>query len=329
MGGDSPEEIIKGGVIAAKENPDLRIVMTGDEALIKSVLAKENADETLLDIIPTLEVVTNDDVPTLAVKSKKNSSMVKAFYLLKDDEDGMGIISTGSTGAVLTSATLILGRLKNIYRPTMVSFLPTLKGGIVAIADCGANVDSRPEYLLQYGMMASECYAAMYGVEKPRVALVNVGTEEKKGNTLTHEAFALLKNSGLNFVGNMEARDACTGEYDILVADGFDGNILLKSIEGTASMFSKLLKKNIMESFSAKIGYFFMKKAMKALKNQMDFNNYGGAVFLGVKKLVIKAHGSSKAAAVVNSVKQIKRMYDGNVMSAIENNLIPAEPAEK
>lgn len=324
MGGDRPEEIVKGAIIAAKQNPDLRIVVTGEQTLIESVIKAEKVDASLIDTIFTEEVITNEESPTTAVKSKKNSSMVKGFYTLRDDDDAIGVVSTGSTGAVLTSATLILGRLKGVYRPAMVTFIPTLKSGLVAISDCGANVDSRPEYLLQYGIMASHCYRALYNVEKPRVALLNVGTEDKKGNTLTHEAFALLKDSGLNFSGNMEARDTCSGNYDVIVADGFDGNILLKSVEGTASMYSKLLKQHIMSSFGAKIGYLFMKKAMKNLKAQMDFNNYGGAVFLGVKKLVIKAHGSSKAAAVYNSVKQIRSMYDGNVIKSI-SDVISAE----
>lgn len=317
MGGDRPDEIVKGAINAAKENADIRIVVTGGKDLIENVMTAEKIPEGLIDTVFTDEIITNEESPTMAVKTKKNSSMVKGFYMLRDDDECMGIISTGSTGAVLTSATLILGRLKGIFRPTMVSFLPTLKGSLVAVADCGANVDSRPEYLQQYGIMASHCYSAIYKIEKPRVALLNIGTEDKKGNTLTHEAFGLLQESGLNFVGNMEARDACTGNYDVIVADGFDGNILIKSIEGTASMVTKLLKQNIMASASAKIGYLFMKKAMKSLKDQMDFNNYGGAVFLGVKKLVIKAHGSSKAAAIYNSVKQIRSMYDGKVIEAI------------
>ena len=323
MGGDKPEEIIKGALLSAKDNGDMRIIVTGDEQLIRSVMAAENAADGLIDIVAADEVITNDDVPTIAVKNKKNSSMVKGCYLLRDDNENIGIISSGSTGALLTSATLILGRLPNIFRPTMVSFLPTVTGGLVALADCGANVDSRPEYLLQYGIMASHCFSALCGVESPRVALLNVGTEDKKGNTLTHETFPLLKSSGLNFMGNMEARDACGGNYDVLVADGFDGNILLKSIEGTVSMFSKMLKQQIMQSAAAKFGYLFTKGAINKLKSRMDFNNYGGAVFLGVKKLVIKAHGSSKAGAIYNSVKQIRSMYDGGVIGKIEQGITP------
>ena len=319
MGGDKPEENVKGALQAAKNFPDVRFVVVGDKEIINNVLASENASS--VDVVGTSEIITNEESPTMAIKTKKDSSMVVALRTLKDEEDAIGMVSTGSTGAVLTGGSLIIGRLPGIYRPTLLAQLPNVDGGVVCVADGGANVDSRPEWLYQFAIMGNAYMRAMTGNERPVVALLNVGTEEHKGNELTHAAYGLLKNSGLNFVGNMEARDALCGKYDVLVCDGYDGNILIKSNEGAAKTIMSMLKQNISASTSAKIGYLFMKKALRKLRGQMDFNNYGGAPFLGIKKCVIKAHGASKAAAIYNSADQIMKIHAGNVVKSIEEEV--------
>lgn len=319
MGGDKPEEVVKGAVQAAKALPEVTITVVGDKSLIDGVLATEKCSS--VEVVATSEVVTNDESPTMAIKTKKDSSMVVALRLLKSDSDAIGMVSTGSTGAVLTGGSLIIGRLPGIYRPTLLAQLPNVEGGVVCVADGGANVDSRPEWLYQFAVMGNAYMRAMTGKDRPVVALLNVGTEEHKGNELTHAAYSLLSDSGLNFVGNMEARDALCGKYDVLVCDGYDGNILIKSNEGAAKTIMTLLKQNISASTSAKIGYLFMKKALKNLRSQMDFNNYGGAPFLGIKKCVIKAHGASNAAAIYNSVSQIIKIHKGNVVQSIEEEV--------
>ncbi len=320
MGGDRPEEIVRGAFLSAKKFGDTKFVAVGDKAFVYKIAAEENAGG-LLDVIDASEVVSNDESPTMAIKTKKDSSMVKSLYALKDDDDAIGMVSTGSTGAVLTGGSLIIGRLPGIYRPTLLSQIPNEVGGVTCIADSGANVDAHPEWLYQFAVMGSAYMRAMTGKEKPSVALLSVGTEEHKGNELTRAAYALLKNSNLNFLGNMEAREALSGDYDVLVCDGYDGNILIKSTEGAAKTIMSLLKQNVMASASAKIGYLFMKKALRNLKNYMDFNNYGGGPFLGIKKAVIKAHGASKAASVYNSVIQIRKIYEGQVIEAISREV--------
>lgn len=320
MGGDNPEEVVKGAAQAAKEFKDVKFVVVGDHEVIDGVLAAENA-AAALEVVATTEVVTNEESPTMAIKTKKDSSMVVALNLLKNDDDAIGMISTGSTGAVLTGGSLIIGRLPGIYRPTLLAQLPNVEGGVVCVADGGANVDSRPEWLYQFAVMGNAYMRAMTGKDKPVVALLSVGTEEHKGNELTRAAYALLQSSGLNFVGNMEARDALCGKYDVLVCDGYDGNILIKSNEGAAKTIMTMLKQNITASTSAKIGYLFMKKALRKLRDQMDFNNYGGAPFLGIKKCVIKAHGASKAAAIYNSVIQTMKIHAGDVVKSIEEEV--------
>ncbi len=316
MGGDRPEEIVKGAFMSAKKFGDMKFIAVGDKTLIDKIAAEENAGG-LLDVVSTSEVISNDESPTMAVKTKKDSSMVRSLYMLKEDADAIGMVSTGSTGAVLTGGSLIIGRLPGIYRPTLLSRIPNVVGGTTCIADSGANVDAHPEWLYQFALMGSAYMKAMTGKEKPTVALLSVGPEEHKGNELTRAAYALLKKSDLNFVGNMEAREALSGEYDVLVCDGYDGNILIKSTEGAAKTIMSLLKQNVMASTSAKIGYLFMKKALRNLKNYMDFNNYGGGPFLGINKSIIKAHGASKAASVYNSVIQIRKIHEGKVIETI------------
>ena len=320
MGGDRPAEIIQGAVSAAKEHADITIVLAGSRELISDALSGAGIPDNI-ETKYTSEVITNDDSPTMAIKTKKDSSLVRVFDMLAKDDEALGVISAGSTGAVLTGATLLIGRMEGIYRPTLISHLPTMDGGSVCITDCGANMDSHPEWLVQFAVMGSAYMRAMTGKEEPRVALLNVGTEDHKGNTLLRETYPLLKSSDLNFVGNMEARDTLTGKYDVVVCDGYDGNVLLKGSEGAAKMVMKALKNAIMSSLSAKIGYLFMKKAFSKLRRDMHYNNYGGGVFLGTKKPVIKAHGSSNAAAIKQCVNQLLSIRRGNVYDVVRKGI--------
>ncbi|MDE7395549.1 MAG: phosphate acyltransferase PlsX [Clostridiales bacterium] len=319
FGGDnSPNAQITGGLNFLAQNNDFSLIFTGDEALIKKELDKYKYDASRVEIVHAPEVISNEESPTAAIKTKKESSMVKAFDIVKNDPDAVAMLSSGSTGAILTGAVLKIGRIEGVLRPTLAPILPTkLKKG-VCLVDGGANVDCRPEYLVQFALMGVCYMRAMSEIENPRVGLVSVGTEDKKGNELSKAAFAALKELPINFAGNMEARDALTGEYDLLVADGFAGNVLLKTVEGTAMMVMSRLKAAIMGSTSAKFGSLFMKKAFKQLKRDMDYNAYGGAPFLGIEKIVVKAHGASNTAAIEAALVQIKKMAKGDVVGNIK-----------
>ena len=323
MGGDSPAEIVKGAAIAATNHPETEFVLVGDGKFTENIVRDYNVNN--IRIVNAEEVISNDESPTMAIKTKKNSSLVMAFNMLKSDDDALGLISAGSTGAVLTGATLIIGRMEGIYRPTLIAHLPTMNGGSVCITDSGANMDSHPEWLVQFAVMGSAYMRAVTGKERPAVGLLNVGTEPHKGNNLVRETYKLLSESKLNFIGNMEARDTLSGKYDVVVCDGYDGNVLLKGSEGAAKMVMKSLKNAILSSVRAKIGYLFMKKALNGLRRDMDYNNYGGGAFLGTKKPVIKAHGSSNSAAIAQSVEQLIKIKNGNVLQTIKEGIAESE----
>ena len=322
MGGDNaPVETIAGAIKAINDNKDMHVVLSGKTELIQQELAKYKYDEAQISILEADEIITNDESPTMAIKTKKDSSLVKAFDLALNDNDVVGLVSAGSTGAVLTGGFLKFGRMKGIFRPALCPVMPTMDGGNVSICDCGANMDCKPEYLEQFAIMGS-AYHKVLGKENPRVALLNVGTEDHKGDTRTKETFALLKeNKNINFVGNMEARDALIGEYDVIVTDGFAGNVLLKSMEGTLKSFLKVLKSEIQSSVSSKFGYIFMRKTFKKIKKQFDYNQYGGAVLLGCKKLLVKAHGSSKSDSFAVCLNQVYNMHKGDLIGKITDAL--------
>ncbi|MCL2234147.1 MAG: phosphate acyltransferase PlsX [Firmicutes bacterium] len=318
---NSPHEIVAGCVLALEKTKDVSLVLTGSKELIEAELKKHSGvDYSRVEIVHASEVITNHDAPSNAIKQKLDSSLVKALERTKSDDDVAGMVSAGSTGAVLIGGIFKVGRIKGISRPALCPLLPTSLGGHVALIDGGSNVDCKPEFLTQFAMMGS-IYAQSRGVENPRVGLVNVGVEDKKGNELTHAAFPLLKEMDINFVGNMEARDALSGNYDVLVADGFIGNVLLKSVEGTALMIMKRLKDTIMESTSAKIGAMFMKGAFKKFKGMMDYSQLGGAPFLGVEKILIKSHGSSKATSIAASIQQVIDMDKANLIEKIREGV--------
>lgn len=324
FGGDNaPEEIVKGAITSVNLLDDVEIILTGDSAKINAVIQNYGYTGNKLTVVDAPEVITNDESPTIAIRQKKNSSLVVGLDMLKENQDIVGLISAGSTGAVLTGATLRVGRIKGVSRPALAPVLPNLQDGNTLLIDSGANVDCKPEYLLQFAIMGSEYMRAMYGIDNPRVGLVSVGTEDHKGNNLTHEAFALLKQAkNINFVGNMEARDALSGNYDVLVCDGFVGNTLLKSTEGAVDCVNKLLKQEILKlGLKGKLGYLMLKKAFKGLKNRMNYTSKGGAAFLGVKKLVVKSHGSSKAETIYSCVRQVRALASANMVANLESNL--------
>ncbi len=320
---DNPEEVIRGCALAL-QNEKCELILTGNEDTINKVLSLYNVDRTKLEIIDAKDVITNEDVPTLAIRRKTESSLVKAYEALKRD-DVIGLISAGSTGAVLSGGVFKLGRIRGIHRPALAPILPTVNCKEVCLIDCGANVDCRPEYLVEFAMMGVSYMKSVYGIESPRVGLVSNGVEDKKGNELCKEVFARLKKLPINFVGNMEAREALSGDYDVLVCDGFVGNVLLKSVEGVAHMVIRVFKNAIMESGMAKIGALFMKKAFSKVKNKMDYQQKGGAPLLGVEKIVVKSHGASNSDAIQVSIKQVLKMHEGKLIDNIKSGLATLE----
>lgn len=323
FGADKGEEVVvRGCVDALNLKSDLELILVGNTDIVEPLLAACAYDKSRLEVIDAKDTITNNESPTVAIKTKKQSSMVVACDICRERDDVDGIISAGSTGALLTGAIFKIGRLPGVLRPALSPLVPIGDGRYLAICDSGANMDCRPEYLAQFAIMASSLMKAVAGIENPKVALVSVGEEDKKGNELTHAAFPLVKATGVNFVGNMEARYALTGDYDVIVCDGFVGNVLLKTIEGTALYVMRSLKHEIMQSKKAKIGAFFMKGAFSKLKNQMDYQKVGGACFLGIKKIVVKAHGSSSAEAVCASIITACKLKEKKYIEETASNIM-------
>lgn len=321
-GGDNaPDEILKGCVLALNSNRDISLVMVGKQAEMEEKLSSENYDKERVEFVDAQDVITCDEAPTTAIRLKKESSLVKALDITKADDDVIGMVSAGSTGAVLTGALLKIGRIRGISRPALAPALPTLEGGNVLIIDCGANVDCRPEMIYQFALMGSAYMKAVYNIEDPRVGLLSNGTEDAKGNQLTKEAFSLLKDSSLNFVGNMEARDITSGNYDVIACDGFMGNIALKASEGVANMMLKMIKREVYGSFKGKLGGALLKGSFNKIRSTLDYNQHGGAPFIGVEKLVIKSHGSSKAQSICGSIMQVVNMHKNDLIGKIKAEL--------
>lgn len=319
---------VEASINAIKLYNDLTIVLCGKRKELETNLANFTYDKNRIEIIDAEEVITNEESPTEAVKNKPNSSLVKAFECLKQNEDVAGLVSCGSTGAVLTGAFLKVGRIKGISRPALCPILPTKNGGRVMLIDSGANVDCKPINICHFALLGSTYAKAIFNIEKPRVALLNIGTEDKKGNEFCHECFAELKKMPINFVGNMESRDFLSGDYDVVVCDGFYGNILLKSVEGTALFVMSVLKDNIKSSFKSKLGAMLMKKSLRNVKNTLNYNAYGGAAFLGAKKLVVKGHGASDALAFLKSIEQVRTLYLKDFCKTIEEQLSAIQTGE-
>ena len=324
-GGDySPSEPILGAIKAIKNIEDLSVIFCGPKAEIEQVLTSNNCDMSRVEIIDAPDTITNMDIPTVAIKQKTESSMYHAFEQLRTNDETCGLVSCGSTGALLTGAFLRLGRIKGVSRPALCPILPTINDEhpIVSIADCGANVDSKPINLVHFAVMGNAYLKAVYGIENPRIALLSNGTEDKKGNELTHATFPILKGlEDINFVGNMEARDLLNGVADLIVTDGFAGNVLLKSTEGAVLNLLSLLKSEIKSSVVSSIGALFMKKTFKNLKSKLDYNQKAGAVLLGTKKIVVKSHGNSKAESIYLSIKLAYDMHKANLCKIIEEEV--------
>lgn len=332
FGGDhSPSVNVEGALLALKKEPELGLILTGDEALLRKELERLGAAEgERLQILHAPEVITCEDKPTDAIRLKRESSMMKAISLLRQDDTVSGMVSIGSTGALVAATVLRIGRLRGVIRPAFCPILPAMSGGIVGICDSGANMECRPDYLRQFAVMGSCYLQSVYGVAEPRVALLNVGTEAEKGDPLHKEAYRLLTETpGITFTGNMEGRDLLSGKYDLVVCDGFSGNVLVKTTEGTALSLLKKLKTDIGSSARNKLGGLILRKMLLAEKEFMNYQNYGGSVMLGSVKTVVKGHGSSSAEAVRVCIGQAYQMEKNRLGERIEQALaaIPEEPA--
>ncbi|TYR82687.1 phosphate acyltransferase PlsX [Priestia megaterium] len=314
MGGDNaPKAIVEGVEQAIQHFKELHITLVGNEQEINKYLTSSER----ITILHTEEMIEATDEPVRAVRRKKNASMV---LMAQEVAEGRAdaCISAGNTGALMTAGLFIVGRIKGIERPALSPTLPTLDGQGFLMLDVGANVDAKPEHLLQYAIMGSIYAEKVRGISSPKIGLLNVGTEDKKGNELTKQTFQLLKEANINFVGNVESRELLNGVADVVVTDGFTGNITLKTIEGTALSLFLMLKTELMSSFKSKIAASVLKPQLKGLKSKMDYSEYGGAGLFGLNAPVIKAHGSSDARALFSAVKQAVNMVENNVSSTIQ-----------
>lgn len=322
MGGDNaPAEIVKGAVDALAQDKELFLIFTGREDAIKGELAKYEYDASRIEIVDCEEVIDMNDIPTEAVKKKKNSSLVQGFWRLKKDEEVVGLVTAGSTGATIVGGQLIVGRIRGVKRAALCPAIPNVNVGKTLLCDCGANAECRPEMLCQFAVMAS-AYAKALGVKDPKVGLLNNGVEEHKGDPLRQQTYQMMKKmDAISFAGNIEGRDINIGNVDVAVCDGFSGNIALKSIEGMGKLVLATLKKELLSSLASKVGCLFMAGALKRMKNALDFDAYGGSLLLGLKKIVVKSHGSSKARAICLSVQQVANIYRANLTGQIEESL--------
>ena len=319
FGGDhAPLEILKGSAMAVSEY-GVEVILTGDEQIIKKTAAENGISLEKMEIFHASQVMDMNAEPTQLLKEYKDSSMAVGLKLLSEGK-GDAFVSAGSTGAVLVGATLIVKRIKGIKRAALAPVIPTVEGKYMLI-DCGANAECRPEMLVQFGVMGSAYMNKIMGVEKPRVALINNGTEEHKGAPLQQEAFQLLKQSPLNFVGNIEAREIPVGGCDVAVCDGFTGNVVLKLTEGLSKALVGQIKGILTKSIVTKLAALTLKSGLADFKKKMDYKEYGGAALLGISKPVVKAHGNSDAKAFKNAIGQAVQFTENGVIAAIEGYL--------
>lgn len=329
MGGDhAPEEIVKGAVQAAKEISGT-VSIIGREERINECLQALNWNGDNIEVVNATEVISNNESPAMAVRKKKDSSISKGMRMLKEGEVD-AFISGGSTGALLSAGLLILGRIRGIKRPAIAAFFPKIgMNDTSLILDCGANAESRPEYLLQYGIMGSIFVEKVKGIENPEVMLLNVGAEEEKGDPLHKESFELLRNADINFKGNCEGRDVPFGCCDVVVTDGFSGNVFLKSSEGVALAVMKRIKQKMTEGLAAKAGALLSYNKLKEIKKEFDYSEEGGAPILGLKGPVLKIHGNSKANAVYNALLKAVPYVEQDVTALIENAITEKSSGEE
>lgn len=319
FGGDhAPLEILKGSLMAAKEF-GVQILLTGRETQIRRCAQENGLDLSGTEIADCPDVVTMHDSPRSVLKEKKDSSMALGFRLLNEGA-GDAFVSAGNTGALTVGATLITKRIPGVIRPAIASVMPSAKTPFV-LMDCGANAQCRAEMLVQFGRIGSLYMQKIFGLASPRVALANNGAEAEKGTPLQQEAYALLQESGLNFTGNIEGRDIPFGAVDVVVADGFSGNLILKTYEGTAKALMGCIKDVFTHNLRTKLAYLSVKDQMDKLKQQFDYKEYGGAVILGVKKPVVKAHGSADARTFKNAIRQAVLFLQNDLTGEIETML--------
>lgn len=323
MGGDNaPSEIVKGAVNALNARQDVKVALVGLPEVINRELAEYTYDKGRLDVVPASEVIATEEPPVNAIRSKKDSSVVVALNLVKKKQAD-AFVSCGSTGAVLVGGQLIAGKVKGVKRPPLAPLLPTEKG-VSLLVDCGANVDARPDHLVQFAKMGSIYMEHAMGVKNPRVAIVNIGAEEEKGNALVKETFPLLKECrDINFIGSIEAREIPHGQADVIVCEAFVGNVILKLYEGVGATLVNEIKKGMLSSFRGKMGALLVKPALKKVLKKFDASEHGGAPMLGLNGLVVKAHGSSKAKEVTNAIIQCIAFQEQDIPGKIRGSLNP------
>lgn len=321
MGGDyAPTQIVKGAIEAVRIRNDIKVILVGQESVINAELNGTDYDRERIVVVHAEDVITNDEAPVMAIRRKKNSSIVVAMNLVKNGEAD-AFVSAGSTGAVLVGGQLIIGRIKGIDRPPLSPLLPT-ENGVSLLIDCGANVDARPSHLVQFAKMGSVYMENIVGIKNPRVAIVNIGAEEEKGNMLVKETFPLLKNcNDINFIGSIEAREIPKGGADVIVCEAFVGNVILKLYEGLGSTLISKIKAGLMSTTRSKIGALLIKPALKETLKSFDASAYGGAPMLGLNGLVVKAHGNSKSNEIKNSIIQCITFTEQNINDKIRMHL--------
>lgn len=322
MGGDNaPVEIVKGTVEAVNENSKIKVYLTGIKDIVEKELAGYTYNKEQIEVVNATEVIETAEPPVMAIRKKKDSSIVVALNLVKDGTCD-AFVSAGSSGAVLVGGQLIVGRIKGIERPPLAPLIPT-ETGCSLLIDCGANVDARPSHLVQFAKMGSVYMERVMGIPNPKVAIVNIGAEEEKGNALVKETFPLLKNCPeINFIGSIEARDIPTGYADVIVCEAFAGNIILKLYEGVGATLIKKVKSGMMTSLRSKIGALLVKPALKKTLKGFSLDEYGGAPLLGLNGLVVKTHGSSKAIEIKNSILQCVTFKEQKINEKIKEKVI-------
>ncbi len=321
MGGDfAPLNAIVGAIDALRENNDFELLLVGKKDEIMKVLDKEKLDFPEENIVHASEVIGMKDTPTTALKQKRDSSIVVGANLVKEKK-AHAFVSAGNTGAMMAASTLIMGRIPGVGRPTIGATLPTAKGNFCTVYDVGASVDSKPQHLFEYGIMGSIYAKEIFGIPNPTIGLLNVGEEESKGNKVAQAAMELFKNSDLNFIGNVEGRDILAGTADIVVCDGFVGNIILKFAESIIGLLKAKFKNYAESSFANKLKVGMAKGTLKAVLEDMDYQKYGGVPLLGVNGISIIGHGSSSTLAIKNMVLRAKEMFDKNLIKKIEDSV--------
>lgn len=322
MGGDNaPGEIVRGAVDAVNEDKRVKVFLVGQDLKIREELKKYTYDADRLEIVHASEVIDTGEPPVMAIRTKKDSSIVKCMNMVKEGQCD-ALVSAGSTGAVLVGGQVIIGRIKGVERPPLAPIIPNMNG-VSLLLDCGANVDARPSQLLQFAKIGSIYMESVIGVKNPKVGLVNIGVEEEKGNALTKETYPLLQNCPeINFVGNVEARDIPLGVADVLVCEAFAGNIVLKMLEGVSQALISKIKSGMMSSLRSKIGALLVKPALKKTLKDFDTEEYGGAPLLGLNGLVVKTHGSSKAIEIKHSILQCIAFKEQNINEKIREQIV-------